>query len=190
MSTATGHTTSSDAAALLVAFELGERSWKMGCRVTVDQAPRTRSLAAGTMEVVLEEIARAKRRFGLPPDAPVISCYEAGRVGFWFHRWLVAHDVTNTVVDSSSIEVSRRARRTKTDRLDLHGLLTLVARHALGRRAWRVVRVPAVAEEDARHLSRSLATCAQDRTRLLNRIKGLLATAGVRVPVDAALTIP
>ena len=76
MSAATGHTTSSDAVALLVAFELGERSWKMGWRVTVDQAPRTRSLAAGTMEVVLEEIARAKRRLGLPPDAPVISCYE------------------------------------------------------------------------------------------------------------------
>jgi transposase len=139
------------------------------------------------MDVVVAEIARAKRHFALAPDAPVMSCYEAGRVGFWLHRWLVAHGVANTVVDSSSIEVSRRARRTKTDRLDLGGLLTVLARSAVGdRRAWRVVRVPTVAEEDARHLSRSLATGAQDRTRLINRIKGLLATAGVRIPLDAA----
>ena len=187
MPTANGHTTSSDAAQLLVAFELGERSWKMGCSVGLGQTPRTRSVAAGAMDVVVAEIARAKRHFALAPDAPVMSCYEAGRVGFWLHRWLVAHGVANTVVDSSSIEVSRRARRTKTDRLDLGGLLTVLARYAVGdRRAWRVVRVPTVAEEDARHLSRSLATGAQDRTRLINRIKGLLATAGVRIPLDAA----
>jgi transposase len=187
MPTANGQTTSSDAARLLVAFELGERSWKMGCSVGLGQTPRMRSLAAGAMDVVVAEIARAKRHFALAPDAPVLSCYEAGRVGFWLHRWLVAHGVTNTVVDSSSIEVSRRARRTKTDRLDLGGLLRLLARYAVGdHRAWRVVRVPTVAEEDARHLSRSLATCVQDRTRLINRLKGLLATAGVRLPLDAA----
>src|SRR6516225_5914695 len=103
MPTANGQTTSSDAARLLVAFELGERSWKMGCSVGLGQTPRMRSLAAGAMDVVVAEIARAKRHFALAPDAPVLSCYEAGRVGFWLHRWLVAHGVANTVVDSSSI---------------------------------------------------------------------------------------
>jgi transposase len=82
--------------------------------------------------------------------------------------------------------VNRRARRTKTDRLDLGGLLRLLTRHVAGEEAvWHVVRVPTVAEEDARHLMRTLATVTRDRTRTINRLKGLLMTVGVRVPVDA-----
>ena len=100
---------------------------------------------------------------------------------------LVAQGVTNHVVDSSSIEVNRRARRTKSDRLDLGGLLTLLARYVAGdRRCWRVVRVPTDAEEDARHLHRTWEAVQQDRTRLINRLQGLLVTAGVRVPVRGA----
>lgn len=133
------------------------------------------------------EIACAKERLGLPPDAPVISCYEAGRDGFWLHRYLTALGVTNHVVDSSSIEVNRRARRAKSDQLDLAGLLSLLARYAQGdRRAWRVVRVPTVGEEDARHCSRLLEALTQDRTRLINRLKSLLATQGVQVRIDGA----
>jgi transposase len=101
-----------------------------------------------------------------------MSCYEAGRDGFWLHRWLVAHAVNNHVIDSSSIEVNRRARRVKTDRLDLGGLLSLLARHQQGDRRWRVVRVPTVAEEDARQLHRTRETVQQDRNRLINRLKG------------------
>jgi transposase len=102
------------------------------------------------------------------------------------HRYLIAHGVTNYVVDSSSIEVNRRARRAKTDGLDLAGLLSLLARYVLGdRRAWRVVRVPTVAEEDARHLPRTLEALTQDRTRLINRLKSLLTTQGVSLPIDA-----
>jgi transposase len=94
--------------------------------------------------------------------------------------------ITNYVVDSSSIEVNRRARRAKTDRLDLAGLLSLLARYVLGdRRAWRVVRVPTVAEEDARHLPRTLEALTQDRTRLMSRLKSLLTTQGVSLPIDA-----
>jgi transposase len=102
------------------------------------------------------------------------------------HRYLVAHGITNYVVDSSSIEVNRRARRATTDRLDLAGLLSLLARYVLGdRRAWRVVRVPTVAEEDARHLPRTLEALTQDRTRLVSRLKSLLTTQGVSLPIDA-----
>jgi transposase len=50
------------------------------------------------------------------PDAPVRSCYEAGRDGFWVHRWLVGAGVENVVVEASSIEVNRRARRAKPAR--------------------------------------------------------------------------
>lgn len=169
---------------LLLAFELGERTWKLGFTTGFGQRPRIRQVPAGAVDRVLEDIARAKRRLTLPEDTPVISCDEAGRDGFWLHRYLVAHGGINHVVDSSSIEVNRRARRAKTDTLDLAGLLNLLARYLAGdRRAWRVVRVPTVAEEDARQLHRSRETVQKDRTRLIGRLQGLLVTHGVRLPI-------
>src|SRR6266705_5216961 len=130
-------------ATLFVAFELSEKTWKLGFTTGHGQKPRGRNVTARDHERVLNEIAQAKRRLGLPETAPVVSCYEAGREGFWLHRYLLAHGMTNHVVDSSSIEVNRRARRAKTDRLDLGGLLNLLARYVLGdQRVWRVVRVP------------------------------------------------
>ena len=170
---------------LLLAFELGERAWKLGFTTGMGQRPRVRQVTAGAIERVIEELARAKRRLQLPPDTPVVSCYEAGRTGFWLHRWLLAQGVTNHVVDSGSIEVNRRARRAKTDRLDLAGLLNLLARYQLGdQRVWRVVRVPSVAEEDARQLHRTWESVQQDRTRLICRLKGLLSTQGLRLRID------
>ena len=147
---------------LLLAFELSERVWKLGFTTGVGQRPRIRQIPARATDRVLEEIARAKARFGLPGTAPVVSCYEAGREAFWLHRWLVTHAVNNHVIDSSSIEVNRRARRAKTDRLDLGSLLNLLARHQHGERGvWRVVRVPSVDEEDARQLHRTWETVQQ-----------------------------
>lgn len=187
MSTMTrGSESTAPAGGLLLAFELGQRSWKLGCTGGMGQRPRIRQIPAGAVTALMTEIERATKRLGLPSDAPVTSCYEAGRDGFWLHRFLVAHGITNYVVDSSSIEVDRRARRTKTDRLDLVGLVSLLARYVLGdRRAWRVVRVPTVADEDARHLPRTLEALTQDRTRLVNRLKSLLATQGLSLAIDA-----
>jgi len=185
MSTETRVNESIASMTLLLAFELSERTWKLGFSTGLGQRPRIRAVIAGDLGRLTEEIARAKQRFGLAAVTPVISCYEAGRDGFWLHRYLVAHGVTNYVVDSSSIEVNRRARRAKTDRLDLGGLLNLLARFEAGdRRVWRVVRVPTVAEEDARHLSRAIETFTRDRTRAINRLKALLATHGVRIRID------
>jgi transposase len=172
---------------LLLAFELGERTWKLGFSAGLGQRPRIRVVTAGDVARVREEIGRAKQRFGLSITAPVVSCYEAGREAFWLHRYLIAHGIDNRVIDSSSIEVNRRARRAKTDRLDLGGLLNLLARWLAGdRRVWRVVRVPTVAEEDARHLSRAIETSTSDRTRVINRIKALLTTHGVKLRLDRA----
>lgn len=170
---------------LLLAFELGERVWKLGFTTGMGQRPRMRQIAAGAVDRVLEEIARAKSRLKLPGTAPVVSCYEAGRDGFWLHRWLLAQGITNYVVDSSSIEVNRRARRAKTDRLDLAGLLNLLARYLIGdQRVWRVVHVPSVGEEDARQLHRTWESVQQDRSRLLCRLQGLLVTQGLRLRID------
>ena len=171
---------------LLVAFELGQEWWKVGFTTGWEQCPRIRRIAAGDVPALQTEIARAKAAFRLPAETAVISCYEAGRDGFWLHRYLGAHAVTNYVVDSASIEVNRRARRSKTDQLDLRGLLNLLARYVAGdRRCWRVVRVPSVADEDARQLHRTLETLQADRTRMRNRLKAVLATVGVRLAITA-----
>jgi transposase len=139
------------------------------------------------MPTVMAEVATAKRQFGLSDEAPVVSCYEAGRDGFWLHRCLAAQGVTNYVVDSASIEINRRARRQKTDALDVRSLLHLLARYTSGdRQCWKVVRVPTVAEEDARQLHRTWITLQHDRTRLVNRVKAMLASQGVQVRLDTA----
>jgi transposase len=175
-----------DAGCLLLAFELSERTWKLGFTVGRGQRPRVRQIPAGAVEQLAEEIASAKRRWQLAATVPVRSCYEAGREGFWLHRYLAAQGITNVVVDSSSIEVNRRARRAKTDGLDLAALLTLLERASRGEaRVWHVVRVPSVADEDARHLHRCRETLQQERTRLMNRVHGLLTTQGLRVPLRA-----
>lgn len=169
---------------LLLAFELSERTWKLGFTVGRGQRPRVRQIPAGALDRLADEIARAKSHWQLGPATAVLSCYEAGREGFWLHRYLVAQGVENVVVDSSSIEVSRRARRAKTDALDLAGLLTLLERHARGeRRVWHVVRVPSLVDEDARHLHRCRETLQQERTRVINRLHGLLTTQGLRIPL-------
>jgi len=167
---------------LYLAFELGQNTWKLGFTIGVAQQPRERTIPAGARDTLQQEIARAKPRFGLPENARVVSCYEAGRDGFWLHRSLVAHGVQNHVIDSASIEVNRRQRRAKTDRLDVHKLLTMLLRHMAGeRKVWSVVRVPSVDEEDRRQLHRELTTAKQDRTRVINRIKGLVAGQGVQL---------
>jgi transposase len=170
---------------LFLAFELGKDKWKLGFTIGVAQLPRERTISAGDVARLQQEIARAKQRFGLPADAPVVSCYEAGRDGFWLHRCLRAHGITNHVIDSASIEVNRRQRRAKTDRLDVRKLLTMLLRHMAGeRKVWSVVRVPSIEEEDRRQLHRDMLTAKRDRTRVINRIKGLLAGHGVQLALQ------
>ncbi len=169
---------------LYLAFELGNKEWKLGFTVGFGQRPRQRTIVAGDLASVKEEIDRAQERFGLSADARVLSCYEAGRDGFWLHRYLVHLGVKNLVVDSSSIEVNRRARRAKTDKMDLGKLLSMLMRYDNGeRRVWSVVRVPTVEQEDNRQLHRELRSLRGERTRHINRIKGLLASYGVRMKV-------
>jgi transposase len=172
------------ATTLSLAFELGSTKWTLAFGTRATMRPRIRTIVAGDLAALRREIERACDRFGLSPQTPVSSCYEAGRDGFWLHRWLVAHGIQNVVVDSSSIEVTRRRRRAKTDRLDATQLLALLQRWLSGeRRVWHVVHAPTPEAEAARQLTRELATIREDRTRVRNRILGLLATQGIRCTV-------
>jgi transposase len=183
MTTAATHKTNGNIpeATLFVAFELSEKTWKLGFTTGPGQKPRERNVTARDPERVLDEIAQAKHRFGLPEMVPVVSCYEAGREVFWLHRFLLAHEIANHVVDSCSIEVSRR-RRAKSDGLDVRKLLSMLMRYHHGeRQVWRVVNVPSVEAEDQRHLHRDLETLKQERASTTTRIKGLLSSQGLRV---------
>ena len=96
---------------LCIAIELSNEKWKLGFSIGFGQPPRLRDLAARDLSGLVKEICLAKERFDLLDSTPVFSCYEAGRDGFWLHRYLQSQGVTNLVVDSASIEVNRRKRR-------------------------------------------------------------------------------
>ena len=169
---------------LYLAFELSNTQWKLGFTIGHRKRPRLRTVLAGDLMALQEEVGRAKARFQLPANTQAVSCYEAGRDGFWLYRYLTSVGIVNLIVDSASIEVSRRAKRAKTDRMDVGKLLTLLIRYHSGEEAiCSVVNVPSVAAEDNRQLHRELGALKTERTRHINRIKGLLASQGVRMAV-------
>jgi transposase len=166
-------------AVLYMAFELSEHTWKLGFTLGHGQQPRERTMAARDLKRLLDEVAQATSRFGRSETAPVVNCDESGREGFWLHRFLQAQRITNSVVDSSSIEVNRRQRRAKSDGLDVRKLLSMLMRyHYSEHQVWRVVHVPSVAAEDQRHLHRDLETLQQERASTMTRIKSLLSSQG------------
>jgi transposase len=180
--------TATSAPVLYLAIELGWNSWKLAFTVGMGQKPRLRTVVGRSTQELLFEIKMAKRRFGLPEQAPVLSCYEAGRDGFWLHRFLVAHGVENRVVDSASIEVNRRKRRAKSDGLDARKLVEMLIRWHNGEsKVWRLVNVPSAETEDLRQPHRELMELKVERTAHVNRIKGLLASLGLTISVDARL---
>jgi transposase len=168
-----------DQGVLYLAFEMGRKEWKLGFTTQAGQKARLRTIRSGDLKALEQEIALASQRFGLKHPL-VVSCYEAGRDGFWLHRWLKARGIDNVVVDPASLEVNRRSRRAKTDRLDAQMLLTRLIRfHSGEKKVWSVVRVPTPEQEDDRHLSRELDTLKQEQTRHLNRLQSLLVSQGV-----------
>lgn len=164
---------------LYMALELSKAKWKVG--FTDGRRRRVVNVAGGEVMGLCEAIAEAKRRFGLGAGVRVVSCYEAGRDGFWLHRLLEREGVENVVVDPASIEVNRRARRVKTDRVDVEGLLDKLRLYHGGERVWKVVRVPDEAAEAGRQLHRERERLQGERGRQVNRIKALLFGQGIRL---------
>jgi len=174
-----------------MAMELSNKKWKLvfgdGSR------ERERGVAARCEEALLREVAMAKEKLGLPPEAAVVSCYEAGRDGFWIDRMLKKQGFRNYVMDPASIEVPRRSRTRKTDRLDAKKLLKLLLRCELGgeRDAFSVVRVPSEVQEAEMRTHREWERLVKERTAHRARIKSLLVLHGIeggnpaKVPIEA-----
>ena len=175
---------------LFVALELSNKNWKLA--FGDGRKVRQRSIVARDEAALRQEVVRAKEKLDLPPAARVVCCYEAGRDGFWVDRLLKRLGFENYVMDPASIEVPRRARTRKTDRLDAEKLLRLLLRAELGgeRTAFAVVRVPSAQQEAELRTHRERERLVKERTGHRARLKSLLALHGVevgdpaRVPVD------
>lgn len=176
------------ASVLYMALELSNKSW----RLTFGGGGKRRqvSVPAADLMKLSEAVAKAKERFGMPASTPVVSCYEAGRDGFWLHRHLKSVGIQNEVIDAASIEVSRRLRHVKTDRLDGERLLDKLMRHHAGERGgWSVVRVPSIEEEDARRLHRELERLKRERLAHRVRMQSLLVIHGMKVKIKSTLRL-
>lgn len=172
---------------VLAAIELSQKRWRVaGLVPAIDKISRI-DLTGGDAQELLERLHRwqqeAARRLGRP--VPISVCYEAGRDGFWLARFLEARGVEVLVLDPASLQVNRRARRAKTDRLDAEALLRALRRHKWGEpKVFSIVRPPTPADEDSRCLSREREALIKERTRATNSIKALLTAQGVTgVPV-------
>ena len=168
---------------IYIAIELSASSWLVAVRLLGIEKPRLHRVTSGDtmglLKIIADLCAQTSTKLGSAAD--LACCFEAGRDGFWLHRFLTAHSVAAYVLEPTSILVNRRARRAKTDRLDAEGMLRVLATWPNGdRQVCRMVRVPTPEEEDAKHPHREREHLVQDKQRIENRIEALLFTQGIR----------
>lgn len=164
---------------LFIAFELSAKKWKLGFSNGLKH--RITTITAGDWDCLLNEISLAKQKLHCTEQCAIFSCYEAGRDGFWIHRALIQSGIQNVVIDSASIEVSRK-KSAKTDNIDVKALLRLLMRYITGEKeALTIVRVPSVEDEDRRRISRERERLVKERGAHSARIKSLLFLHGIKV---------
>lgn len=172
----------SEYATVHVVFELSKAKWKLGVMLPGSQKMSRFTIAGGDVAALAARLA-AMRSKASPCGKPVriLTCYEAGLDGHWLHRWLTAQGVISHVVDPASIEVSRRARRAKTDRIDLDKLMRVFLAYLRGEpRVCSMLHVPSVEDEDRKRRTRERERLLKERTAHTNRIKALLFGQGIR----------
>jgi transposase len=173
---------SSEYATVHLVFELSKAKWKLGVMLPGSEKMSCYTIAGGDLAALTARLAQAQAkaaRCGKP--VRIVSCYEAGFDGHWLHRWLTNQGVINHEIDPASIQVNRRARRVKTDRIDLEHLMRTLLAYLRGEpRVCSVVHVPTVEDEDRKRRNRERDYLIDERTAHTNRIKGLLHAQGVR----------
>ena len=170
-------------APIFVALELSRSKWLVGVGTPEKWAVRRHEVDGGDLDGLLALLRRVaageERRAGVPVRIHV--CFEAGRDGHWLHRALTAAGYEVYEIDPASVAVDRRARRVKSDGVDVDKLVRTLARFVRGERdACRVVVVPTPEEEDAKRPHREYERLVKERTSHGNRVKGLLFAQGVR----------
>jgi transposase len=170
------------AARCLLAIEMSKQSWVIAAITPLSDKISRHTLTSRSLNGLLELVGRVRAQISRTTGqvVEVISCYEAGYDGFWLHRSLEECGVRNHVIDPASLQVNRRARGAKTDRIDAERLLRSLMAYLRGEpKVWSVVRVPSVAEEDARRLHRERDRLIEERVQHVNRIEGLCAIQGI-----------
>ena len=178
----TGTPASAEYATVHLVFELSKAKWKLGIMLPGSQKMSRYTIDGGDLTALSGRLlaARCKAESSGKP-VRVLSCYEAGLDGHWLHRWLTEQGVISHEVDPSSIEVSRRARRAKTDRIDLAKLMRTFLAYLRGEpRVCSMLHVPTVEDEDRKRRTRERERLLKERIAHTNRIKGLLFGQGIR----------
>ena len=173
----------SDEHTLYAALELSKNSWLLAIQSPGRDNPSLHPIGGGDADGLVAKLDAARKRLakvsGRVPK--VILCYEAGYDGFWLARFLEPHGIDCRVMDPASLQVDRRARRVKTDRIDVENILhTLIAWCRGERHVCSMVVIPSVDEEDLRRSHRERNRLVRERTAHINRIKGLLFAQGIR----------
>ena len=164
-------------------MELSKKTWLLAIQFPDRPQPSLYPIKGGDTEDLMAKLAAASDRWakvsGTRPSITI--CYEAGYDAFWLARFLKTRGIECLVVDAASLQVNRRGRRAKTDRIDVEMLLRALIAWCRGERhVWSVVRIPSIDEEDLRRSHRERSRLVQERTAHINRIKGLLFAQGIR----------
>src|SRR6266567_1638090 len=170
-----------------IAFELSKSKWQLGMMMPGAEKMSRYRIEGGNLAALSSVLARARAKAEqLGKPVRILSCYEAGLDGHWLHRWLSNNGIVNYEIDASSIEVNRRARRAKTDRIDLAQLMRAFLAYLRGEPGvCSMVRVPTPEDEDRKRRRR-------ERERLLlvhKQIKTLEAEnrAAYRAPAKGSV---
>jgi transposase len=166
------------------ALEMSKKTWLLAIQFPDREQPSVYTIKGGDAAALLAKLIAARDRWakvsGSPPS--IVLCYEVGYDAFWLARFLKARGIECLVIDPGSLEVKRRSRRVKTDRVDLKKLLHTLSAWCRGERhVWSVVRIPTVEEEDLRRSHRERSRLISERIAHTNRITGLLFAQGIRV---------
>ena len=164
-------------------MELSKKTWLLAIQFPDRPQPSLYPIEGGNTEDLMAKLAAASDRWAKVSGkrSSITLCYEAGYDAFWLARFLKTRGIECLVVDAASLQVNRRGRRAKTDRIDVEMLLRALIAWCRGERhVWSVVRIPSIDEEDLRRSHRERSRLVQERTAHINRIKGLLFAQGIR----------
>ncbi|MFP6707481.1 MAG: transposase [Alphaproteobacteria bacterium] len=168
---------------IYAALELSKNSWFAAIQIPGRDNPSLHPIKGGDTEGLMAKLNATRDRVfkDTGQTSAVTLCYEAGYDGFWLARYLEQRNVTCLVMEPVNLQVNRRARRVKTDRIDVENILhTLVAWCRGERHVCSMVVIPSIEEEDLRRCHRERDRLIRERTAHINRIKGLLFGQGIR----------
>lgn len=168
---------------LAIGLELSQGSWKPALQDGRHEKPAIHTVAdedaQERLKHLLAVVKEVRRKWGLRRENPTVFLYEAGQDGFWIARALEKRGYRCLVADAASIQVDRRARRAKTDRLDAIRLVNTLRAWLRGERdRMQVVRIPDEGAEARRHLVRDRGELQKEVQQHRDRMRKLLRTVG------------